>query len=158
MTVHVPNRPNTFFRFFVEDLPLLELHIQVHFLCPFCPSIYHFSLTSKLFTKPDSIQTIEGALVHIPQPQPIGQFSSSAASQHVQTEAHPPVLVPHLMRFQYDVAMGGSTVKINKPVQLTLELDIPPGTIFSFLPHIANTKNPSVQKPWNPSPGNPRSQ
>jgi hypothetical protein len=43
----------------------------------------------------------------------------------------PPVLVLHLKRF-YDAATDGIN-KINKPVHFTPELEIPLGTIFSFL-------------------------
>jgi ubiquitin carboxyl-terminal hydrolase 10 len=47
--------------------------------------------------------------------------------------ALPPVLVLHLKRFLYDAAVDG-IVKINKPIQIAPELEIPHGTIFSFVP------------------------
>ena|ERR1700679_498419 len=103
-----------------------------------------FSLTSKLFTQPDSVHTIEDALAHILQPQPgqIGQSSSIEVTQHVQIETLPPVLVLHLKRFVYDAAADG-IIKISKPVHVTPELEVSHGTIFSFLfPTPVKAKNP----------------
>jgi hypothetical protein len=104
-----------------------------------------FSLTSKLFTQPDSVHTIEDAVAHILQPQPgqIGQSSSREASQHVQIETLPRVLVLHLKRFVYDAAVDG-IIKISKPVHFTPELEVSHGTIFSFffLPTPVKAKNP----------------
>ena len=47
----------------------------------------------------------------------------------------PPVLVIHLKRFLYDPAVGG-VIKIGKLIQLSPELEIPPGTTsFLLSPH-----------------------
>jgi ubiquitin carboxyl-terminal hydrolase 10 len=54
------------------------------------------------------------------------------ASQQVLIEVLPPVLVLHLDRVRYDVAMGGIK-KIGKSIQFAPELEIPLGTIFTFL-------------------------
>ena len=54
------------------------------------------------------------------------------ASQQVLIEALPPVLVLHLNRVQYDAAAGG-IMKIGKSIQLEPELEIPLGTIFTFI-------------------------
>ena len=62
----------------------------------------------------------------------IGQSGSSEASQQVLLEALPSILVLHLERFLYDAAMDGSN-KISKFVQFAPELEIPLGTIFSFV-------------------------
>ena len=60
----------------------------------------------------------------------VGQSSSSDASQQVQQiEVLPPILVLHLERFLYDAAADG-IVKISKPVRVSPELEIPPGTAF----------------------------
>jgi hypothetical protein len=61
-----------------------------------------------------------------------GQSSSSETSQQVLIEVLPSVLILHLNRFPCDAAADG-IVKINKPVQFTPELEIPSGTIFSFV-------------------------
>jgi ubiquitin carboxyl-terminal hydrolase 10 len=53
----------------------------------------------------------------------------SDASQHVLIEMLPPVLVLHLTRFRYDAA----EIKIGKYIQFVPELEVPPGTIFTFL-------------------------
>jgi ubiquitin carboxyl-terminal hydrolase 10 len=86
----------------------------------------------KLFSQPDSVQTIQDSLVHISQPQPLkaGQPSSIEASQQVTLEALPPILVLHLERFLYDGTADG-IVKISKPIQFAPELEISLGTIFS---------------------------
>jgi ubiquitin carboxyl-terminal hydrolase 10 len=62
----------------------------------------------------------------------VGQYSSSEASQQVLLEALPAVLVLHLKRFLYD-AEADVLVKISKPVKFAPELEIPIGTIFSFV-------------------------
>jgi ubiquitin carboxyl-terminal hydrolase 10 len=62
----------------------------------------------------------------------VGRAGSSEASQQVLLEALPPVLVLHLERFLYDATADGIN-KINKPVRFAPELEIPPGTILSFL-------------------------
>ena len=54
------------------------------------------------------------------------------ASQQVLIAALPPVLVLHLNRVRYDTAVGGIT-KIGKSIQLAPELEIPLGTLFTFL-------------------------
>jgi hypothetical protein len=73
----------------------------------------------------------------------VGQSSSSDASQQVLLEALPPVLILHLERFLYDAAMD-SINKISKPVQFMPELEIPPGTGFSFIsPMLAKAKHHS---------------
>jgi ubiquitin carboxyl-terminal hydrolase 10 len=59
----------------------------------------------------------------------VGQSSPSEASQQVLLKALPPILVLHLKRFLYDVAMD----EINKPIQFASELEIPQGTTFSVL-------------------------
>lgn len=87
--------------------------------------------------QPDSVHTIGDALARTLQPQPgqIGQSSSSEAGQRAQIEMLPPVLVLHLKRFVYGVAADG-IIKISKPVHFAPELEVPHGTIFSFLfPH-----------------------
>jgi ubiquitin carboxyl-terminal hydrolase 10 len=83
--------------------------------------------------------------VHISQPQPVqvGQLSPSEVTQQVQIEALPPILVLHLKRFLYDAA-ADSLVKIGKPIQFAPELEIPFGTIISFvLTVLARAENPS---------------
>lgn len=81
------------------------------------------------------MHTIQEALALVSRPQLVraGQSNSSEASQQVQIEVLPPVLVLHLERFLYDVTTDG-IMKINKPIQFGPELEIPPGTIFPFLP------------------------
>ena len=82
-------------------------------------------ITSYSLVQRDSVHTIQDALSHISQPQPV-QVGSSEASQQVLIEALPPVLVLHLKRFLYDTAARG-VVKIGKPVQFSPELEIPVG-------------------------------
>ena len=67
----------------------------------------------------------------------VGQSSSFEASQQLQIEALPPVLVLHLERFLYDATADG-IVKIRKPVRLAPELEISLGMIFfaSFVPRL----------------------
>ena len=112
---------------------------------PFTPMRISWRLIFKLFAQPDSIHNIQDALAHVSQPQPVqvGQSSSSEASQQVLLEALPPVLILHLERFLYDAATD-SINKISKPVQVMPELEIPPGTGFSFIsPMLAKAKNRS---------------
>jgi hypothetical protein len=67
--------------------------------------------------------------------------SPSEASQQVEIESFPPILVLHLERFLYDATAGGM-VKINKPIQLVPELEIPPRTGFSpCFPCVNNAEN-----------------
>ena len=61
-----------------------------------------------------------------------GQSGLGEASHQVLIEELPPVLVVHLKRFRYDPAAGG-VIKIEKPIQFAPELEIPLGTIFTFL-------------------------
>ena len=73
----------------------------------------------------------------------IGQSGSSEASQQVLLEALPSILVLHLKRFLSDAAMDGSN-KISKFVQFAPELEIPLGTIFSFVSSmLSESKNRS---------------
>ena len=65
------------------------------------------------------------------QPQ-VGASGLDDASQQVLIEALPPVLVLHLNRVRYDVA-AGCIKKIGRSIQLAPELEIPHGTIFTFL-------------------------
>jgi hypothetical protein len=70
----------------------------------------------------------------------LDQSGLGDTSQKVLVEGLPPILVLHLKRF---VSADG-IVKISKPVQFTPELEIPLGTIFSFVsPVLAETKNTS---------------
>ncbi|KAH9998276.1 hypothetical protein BJV77DRAFT_743795 [Russula vinacea] len=80
----------------------------------------------KLYIQPDSVHTIQDALAHLSQPQPVqvGQSSPSEASQQMLLEALPPVLILHLERFLYDTAADG-IIKISKPIQFAPELEIP---------------------------------
>jgi ubiquitin carboxyl-terminal hydrolase 10 len=127
-TVRAPNQPDAVT---VDDWRSLRLDIEVSstFFFPL-----PWQLTSKLFTQPGSVQTIEGALSHVSRRRPVqvGQPSSSEASQQVLLEALPPVLVLHLERFLYDEAADG-VVKIGKPVQIAPGLEISLGTIRSPL-------------------------
>jgi ubiquitin carboxyl-terminal hydrolase 10 len=86
------------------------------------------------FAQPDSVHTIQDALAYVSRPQlvQVGQSNSSKASEQVLLEALPPVLVLHLKQFLHDAATDGIN-NISKPVQFTPELEIPAGTIFSFL-------------------------
>jgi ubiquitin carboxyl-terminal hydrolase 10 len=95
--------------------------------------------------KHDSVHAIEDALGRMSHLQPVelGPSGISDASQQVLIEVLPPVLVLHLKRFLYDVAAGG-VVKISKHVQFAPDLEIPLGTIFSFVsPVLAKAKKPS---------------
>ena len=62
----------------------------------------------------------------------IGQSSLSGVSQQVHIEDLPSVLVLRLKRLLYDATKDG-IVKFSKSIQFTPELDIPPGTILSFV-------------------------
>ncbi|KAF8464932.1 hypothetical protein DFH94DRAFT_639948, partial [Russula ochroleuca] len=104
-TVRTPNQPDTVN---IEDWRSLQLDIQ------------H-----------DSVHAIEDALARISHLQPVqlGPSCSSEslepeASQQVQIEVLPPILVLHLKRFLYDVAADG-IVKISKHVRFAPELEIP---------------------------------
>ena len=73
----------------------------------------------------------------------VDQSWSSEASQQVLLETLPPVLVLHLERFSHEASANG-IVKISKPIQFAPELEIPLGTIFSFLsPVLAKANDPS---------------
>jgi ubiquitin carboxyl-terminal hydrolase 10 len=141
LTVRAPNRPDAVT---VEDWQSLQLNIQVSF-----PSFLPLPSwpTSQLLSQPDSVLSIQDSLVHISQPQPVqvGQPNLIGASQQVQVEVLPPVLVLHLKRFVRDVTANGIfMVKISKAVQLAPELEIPPGAIFSSASFmLAKAKDPS---------------
>jgi hypothetical protein len=62
----------------------------------------------------------------------VGTSDLGNASQQVLIEALPPVLVLHLNRVGYDVVAGG-IMKIGKSIQFAPELEIPIGTIFTFI-------------------------
>ena len=120
----------------IEAWRSLKLYIQVRFFSSHPLSLTYMSwwLTFESFAQPNSVHTIQDALALLSQPQPVqvGPSSSSEGSQEVLLEALPPVLVLHLERFLYDVAADG-IAKINKPVQFSPELEIPPRTIISFV-------------------------
>jgi hypothetical protein len=90
-------------------------------------------------SQPDSVHTVQDALAHVSRPRfaqagPSGPGTGIASQQvTVLIEALPPVLVLHLKRFSYDAATGG-VVKNSKPVLLSSELEIPPGTAFLLPP------------------------
>jgi hypothetical protein len=95
--------------------------------------------------KHESVHAIEDALLRIPHLQPVqlGQSGFGEPSRKLLVEVLPPVLVLYLKRFVYDASANG-VVKINKAVQFAPELEIPPGTVFSFVFLVlAKTKNPS---------------
>jgi ubiquitin carboxyl-terminal hydrolase 10 len=77
------------------------------------------------------VHTIQDALALVSRPQPVrvSQSNSSEASQQVQIEVLPPVLILHLERFLYDTTADG-TMKFNKPVKFATELEIPLGTVL----------------------------
>jgi ubiquitin carboxyl-terminal hydrolase 10 len=90
------------------------------------------------------VYAIEDALARISHLQPVqlGPSGFNVASQQVQIKALPPVLALHLKRFLYD-ATTDSIVKISKPVKFAPELEIPPGTLFSFVFFVPpKAKNP----------------
>jgi ubiquitin carboxyl-terminal hydrolase 10 len=101
--------------------------------------------------QPDSVHTIQDALLQVSRPQPlqVGQSGSNEASQQVLLEALPPVLVVHLKRILYDSATDG-TNKTSKPVRFAPELEIPPGTIFPIPFSVsakAETPRPEIMAP-----------
>jgi hypothetical protein len=120
------------------------------------------SLTSKPFAQPSSVHTIQDALTHVSWPQQVnvGQSNSNEATRQVLLEALPQILVLHLERFPYDAATDGIN-KINKPVQFEPELEIPLGTIFSFVSRVSEgyeaLMSQSIQKIWHAWPENLRS-
>lgn len=87
------------------------------------------------FLKRDKIETIQDALSYISFPQPVQVTNPTRpgvtieASQQVLIEALPPVLVLHVKRFCYDIAVGG-VVKVGKHVRFGPELEIGPGEFF----------------------------
>ena len=94
--------------------------------------------------QPDSVHTIQDSLLLIsqPQPLPVCQSNSIEASQRLQIETLPPVLVLHLKHFLSDGTADG-IIKIRNPVQFAPELEIPLGTIFFFVSLVpAKAKNP----------------
>ncbi|KAF9014213.1 hypothetical protein BDQ17DRAFT_1419116 [Cyathus striatus] len=90
----------------------------------------------RLDIQKDTIHTIEDALAHISQPQPVQVTHPSRpgvtveASQQVLIESLPSVLVLHMKRFWYDPAVGG-VVKVGKQVRFGPELTIGPGRSHS---------------------------
>jgi hypothetical protein len=138
-----PNQPNPVP---TEDWRSLHLDIQVRvssFLLVLSARMLRRRLTSGLCAQHDSIRTVQDALAYISQPQSGEQISASGlgnASQQVLVEALPPVLVLHLNRVRYDAA-AGSITKIGKSIQLAPELEIPLGTISTFLAPAAEAKN-----------------
>jgi hypothetical protein len=106
----------------------LQLNIQVCFIIflPLPPAVTNLETS----TQPNSVHTIQDAIIHVsqPQPVPVGQSDSNEASQQVLLETLPPILVLHLDRFPYDEATEG-IVKISKRVRFTPELEIPLRTI-----------------------------
>jgi ubiquitin carboxyl-terminal hydrolase 10 len=79
------------------------------------------------------VQTVDDALARISHLQPVQLGPSGrGASQQVLIEALPSILVLHLKRFLYDTATNGIN-KISKPILFVPELEIPLGTIFSFV-------------------------
>ena len=126
--VRAPDKPDTVI---IEDWRSLHLDIQVRF--PFSHSAHTYILVTDI-QKHDSVHAIENALTRISHLQPVqlGTSNFGDASQQVLIEALPSVLVLHLKRFLYDVAADG-IVKISKFVQFAPELEIPPGTIISFV-------------------------
>ena len=88
----------------------------------------------KSLAQHDSVHTIQDALAHVSQAQlmQIGQSSSSRVSQQVHIEVLPSMLVLRLKRLLYDTTKDG-IIKISKSIQFAPELEIPPGTILSFV-------------------------
>jgi ubiquitin carboxyl-terminal hydrolase 10 len=66
------------------------------------------------------------------QPTHDGPSGLRDASQQMLISALPPVLILHLNRVRCDAAAGG-LIKIGKSIQFGPDLEIPLGTIFSFL-------------------------
>ena len=82
---------------------------------------------------------------HSPQSFRVDPSSPGKAGEQITVlrviEVLPPVLVLHLKRISYDEATGGS-VKTSKPIQLFPGLEIPSGTISSFIfPHGSKAEN-----------------
>ncbi|KAI0272074.1 hypothetical protein BGY98DRAFT_169896 [Russula aff. rugulosa BPL654] len=79
---------------------------------------------SNVTSNPDLVHTVECALAHVSQPQPlqVGRSNLSEASQQVFREALPPVLVLHLRCFPYHDATADCIVRINKPIQFAPKL------------------------------------
>ena len=69
--------------------------------------------------------------MRISQPQ-VSVSGLDNANPQVLIEVLPLILILHLNRVRYDVAAGGKK-KIGKSIQLAPELEIPLGTIFTFL-------------------------
>ena len=128
-TVRASNQPDTVT---TEDWRLLQLDIQVCF-----PSSHLYVLVTDLeaLRKHDSVHAVEDALARISHLQlvELGPSGFNSASQQVQIEALPPVLVLHLKRFLYDVA-ADDIAKTSKPVRFAPELEIPLGTISPLFP------------------------
>ena len=124
----MPSQPDTVT---IEAWRSLQLNIQV---CFSSFLLIPHRLTSDPFVQPNSVHTIQDALARISQPQPvrIGQSGWNKATQQVLLEALPQILVLHLERFVYDAATEDIN-KISKPIQFPSELEIPIGTIFSFV-------------------------
>ena len=93
---------------------------------PFSPVTPH-RLTSKPFTQPGSVHTIEDALARVSQScslsMQVVQSSSNEATQRVLLEALPQILVLRLVTTE-------SINTIRKAVQFGPELEIPLGTGF----------------------------
>ena len=126
-TVRVPSQPDAVT---IEAWQTLQLNIQVRFssFSPFRPH----RLTSKPFTQPDSVHTIEDALTRVSQPRStkVVQSSSNEATQQVHLKALPTILVLHIERLVSDVATESINRIRKKPVQFGPELEIPLGTGF----------------------------
>ena len=89
---------------------------------------------------------IEDALARISHLQPVelGPSGSGETYHQVLIEAFPSILMLHLKRLLYDVDADG-IVKISKHVQFAPELEIPLGTILSFVtPTLAKAKTPCL--------------
>ncbi|KAH9983055.1 hypothetical protein BJV74DRAFT_54400 [Russula compacta] len=91
-------------------------------------------LSLPLFIQNDSAHTIQDTLARLAQPQsePVDLSNSSEMNKQVLIEAFPTVLVLHLMRSQYGTATS-DTIKVDRPIQFTPELEIPLGPFFLLL-------------------------
>ncbi|EMD38119.1 hypothetical protein CERSUDRAFT_113250 [Gelatoporia subvermispora B] len=82
----------------------------------------------------EQVSTIQDALRHISDPQPVQITSPTQpgviidATQQALIEALPPILVLHLKRFLYDTSIG-DVVKVGKQIAFTPELDVTPDLI-----------------------------
>ena len=121
--VRAPNQPDLVL---TEDWRSLHLDIQVR-----VSFLLHLRLNSRLLPQPDSIRTVQDALMHVSQPQ-VSTSGLDNASQQVFIEVLPPVLVLHLNRVRYDVTADGIK-KIGKSIQLAPKLEIPLGKLLTFL-------------------------